>query len=113
MKSALEITNANGQKIYSILITATTNGHPYFDNKGNPRKSDHHSGAGIDIGSINEMPMLGASDLTLSFQSALNQYSNIRENFGPGTGNSYKFGHQIRDIPNHNTHIHFSIIIQQ
>lgn len=113
LKKALEIVSFNGQTIKSILITATTNGHPYFDSKGNPLKSDHHSGAAIDIGAINGVRINGASDLTLSFQSALNQYSNIRENFGPGLGNSYKFGDPIHDIPNHNTHIHFSIIIPQ
>ena len=113
LKSALEIINASSQKIKSILITATTNGHPYFKNDGTPKFSDHHSGAAIDIGAINNIGINGVSDLTLSFQSALNTNPNIRENFGPGSGNSYKFGKIINDIPGHNTHLHFSIIIPQ
>jgi hypothetical protein len=113
LKSALEIINASSQKIKSILITATTNGHPYFKKDGTPKFSDHHSGAAIDIGQINNRSIKGVSDLTLSFQSALNTNPNIRENFGPGSGNSYKFGKTINDIPGHNTHLHFSIIIPQ
>jgi hypothetical protein len=97
-----------------LTIYTTTNGHPYFDDKGNPKLSDHHSGAAIDIGAINGIAISGSSSLTLSLQSELNQYPYIRENFGPGSGNSFKFGTYLgHDIPNHNTHVHFSIIIPQ
>ena len=82
LKTALDIVIEDRQVISSVVITATTNGHPYFDDKGNPKLSDHHSGAAIDIGAINGIAISGSSSLTLSLQSALNQYPYIRENFG-------------------------------
>jgi hypothetical protein len=114
LKSALEIVNEDGQVINSIVITATTNGHPYFNLDGSPKISDHHPGAAIDIGAINGIVINGPSALTLFLQSALNQFPYIRENFGPGSQQCYKFGLNLgKVIPGHNGHIHFSIVIPQ
>jgi hypothetical protein len=114
LKSALEMVNEDGQVINSIVITATTNGHPFFNLDGSPKLSDHHPGAAIDIGAINGIVINGPSALTTFLQNALNQYPYIRENFGPGSQQCYKFGLNLgKVISGHNGHIHFSIVIPQ
>lgn len=108
---ALNKTNET-VKIYSIHISATTNGH---DGKqyANSNHRKENGARALDISKINgkNVADLGPkSPLVIAFQNALDETPYVRENFGP------YFRHKKRKIyrstalrEDHRNHIHFSI----
>ena len=109
MKFALQQANSNltiNEKITSINIYCTTNGK-------HSTSSNHYSATAVDISRINgnKMSVTGVTNQIIELQKAMDNYPNVRENFGPyfkhktyldGTrDNSYS-------VPGHKDHIHFS-----
>ncbi|ACE05613.1 hypothetical protein Aasi_0168 [Candidatus Amoebophilus asiaticus 5a2] len=99
-------------KIESIHISATTNGH---DGKqyANSNHRKENGARAIDISRINSSSVasLGANNpLVIALQSALEEVSIVRENFGPYLRHKNKKPYTTSRLrENHKNHIHFSI----
>jgi len=99
-------------KIESIHISATTNGH---DGKqyANSNHRKENGARAIDISRINgsSIASLGANNpLVIALQSALEEVSIVRENFGPYLRHKNKKPYTTSRLrENHKNHIHFSI----
>ena len=90
--------------IVSIGISATTNG----EHSTSSNHYKHNGARAFDISTINKMPV-GHSinkNAVLQIQKSMNQYSMIRENYGPGL--KTKNNNPI-NVGGHTNHIHISI----
>lgn len=89
--------------INKIYISATTNGE-------HSTESNHYKSLAIDLSRINgtKMALMNATELETveKLQDCLENYSGIRENFGPFLE---KKSNTDYDVTDHNSHIHFSI----
>jgi len=112
LKFALNSANNNlptEEKITTIHIFATTNGE-----HGSPN-SNHYKGTAVDISRINgvKMAVSGLTQQIIELQEAMDNFPNIRENFGPHFKHKYSvetgtwnFNH---NVGGHQDHIHFSV----
>ena len=112
LKFALEQANSNltaANKITSINIYATTNGH------GTTGDSNHLKATAIDINSINgnRMTVTGLTPQITELQKAFDNYQYIRENFGPYLKHKYSVESNTWNlnypVSGHTDHIHISV----
>lgn len=118
MRFALEQANNNlssDNKITSINVYATTNGH---GEPGPNNHSNHLKATAVDINSINgdRMAVTGLTDQIKELQIAFDNFQYIRENFGPyfkhkftrenPIGSQWNYNHPVGG---HKDHIHISI----
>jgi hypothetical protein len=111
LKSALKKANSNlgsHEKILKIYVAATTNG-------GHGTTSNHYNGTAIDISRINgaKMTLTGVTNQITQLQIAMDDFPNVRENFGPSfkhkfsiESNNWNYNHPVKG---HADHIHFSV----
>jgi hypothetical protein len=111
LQAAIKKANANlssQEKITRIYVAATTNG-------GHSSTSNHYNGTAIDISRINgsKMALTGVTNQITQLQLAMDNFPNVRENFGPyfkhkysSESNSWNYNHPVGG---HNDHIHFSV----
>jgi hypothetical protein len=111
LKSALKKANSNlgsHEKILKIYVAATTNG-------GHGSTSNHYNGTAIDISRINgaKMALTGVTNQITQLQIAMDDFPNVRENFGPSfkhkfsiESNNWNYNHPVKG---HGDHIHFSV----
>ena len=115
MKFTLEQANSNlssSDKITSINVYATTNGH------GTQGSSNHLKASAVDINSINgkRMALTGLTNQISELQKGFDNFQYIRENFGPyfkhkfskekPVGSQWNYNYPIGG---HKDHIHISI----
>ena len=115
MKFALEQANNNlslANKIISINVYATTNGH------GTTGNSNHLKATAVDINSINgkRMALTGLTNQIIELQKAFDNFQYIRENFGPFFKHKFSKENPIGSqwnynypVSGHKDHIHISI----
>ena len=118
MRFALEQANNNlssDNKITSINVYATTNGH---GEPGPNNHSNHLKATAVDINSINgdRMAVTGLTDKIKELQIAFDNFQYIRENFGPYFKHKFTRENPIGSqwnynypVSGHKDHIHISI----
>jgi hypothetical protein len=111
IKFAIEEANTNlsaADKITSIYIMATSNGK-------HSASSNHSNGTAVDISRINgnKMAVTGNTDQVRELQKAFDNYTYIRENFGPHFKHKYTKStntwNYSYSISGHKDHIHVSV----
>jgi hypothetical protein len=112
IKFAIEEANSNlssTDQITSIHIMATTNGH------GSTGSSNHLKATAVDISRINDQKMIitGVNDQIIQLQTSMDNFSYVRENFGPYFKHKYSIETNTwnynYNVSGHNDHIHFSV----
>ncbi|MEB2787397.1 hypothetical protein, partial [Algoriphagus persicinus] len=111
LQAAIKNANANLsalEKITRIYVAATTNG-------AHGSTSNHYNGRAIDISRINgsKMASTGVTNQITQLQLAMDNFPNVRENFGPyfkhkysSESNSWNYNHPVGG---YGDHIHFSV----
>lgn len=111
IKHAVELANGillEDDKIKSIYIMATTNGK-------HGTNSNHYYGSAVDISRINDEKMVlsGVTYQIIQLQMAFDNYTFVRENFGPIFKHKYSIENDSwnlnHPVGGHQTHIHFSV----
>ncbi len=111
IKFALNQANNNlqdSEKITDIYVMATTNGKHGTD-------SNHYKGTAVDISRINGQKMIvsGLTQQIIELQEAMDDFQNVRENFGPHFKHKFFIGSNTWDLSynvgGHQDHIHFSV----
>lgn len=112
---AIEQANSNlptADKITSIYIMATTNGHDPADNP----YTNHLKATAVDISRINGQKMIlsGVTNQIIELQRAMDNFPYIRENYGPYFRHKYEVENDIWDynrtgVGAHKDHIHFAV----
>ena len=111
IKYAIEQANSNlplSEQITSIYIMATTNGK-------HSATSNHPKGTAVDISRINGVKMInsGLTNQIMELQEAFDNFTYIRENFGPyfkhkyiRSANTWNYNHPVGG---HKDHIHIAV----
>jgi len=111
LQEAIKKANSNlssQEKITRIYVAATTNGQ-------HGSTSNHYNGTAIDISRINgsKMASTGVTKQITQLQLAIDDFPNVRENFGPyfkhkysTESDSWNYNHPVGG---HVDHIHFSV----
>ncbi|MFC3416081.1 hypothetical protein [Algoriphagus hitonicola] len=111
IKHAIEKANlklSGNEKITSIYIAATTNGT-------HGPGSNHYNGTAIDISRINgvKMSVSGITNQIIQLQIAMDNFPNVRENFGPHFKHKFSIEtgkwNYSHPVGGHSDHIHFSV----
>lgn len=112
MRFVLEEANSNlalAEQIISIHISATTNGHDKYPT------SNHLKASAVDISRINGVKMInsGLTNQIMELQKAFDNFTYIRENFGPyfkhkyvRNTNTWNYNHPVSG---HKDHIHIAV----
>jgi len=94
--------------ITDIYIMATTNGEHGPD-------SNHYRGTAVDISRINgqKMILMGLNNQIEKLQEVMDDFPNVRENFGPHFKHKYSVEsgtwNYSHPVGGHQDHIHFSV----